>query len=538
MLARSALCISRLLWQSHLILTHQTAYPSPLNRFEADLQTQEIQGLSPLKVSVWLVFTLLAGLVFFWPDRTIAHVDDLFFIPWATSYAENREHINPLLAVQFPGLENYHLYTRFHLIFTGLFLDAFGTSTASVVGYEFLCYVLTVFAFSTLCVVLRLPRAAVFAPVLFAPMYVVSGLRLEVTACVFMTFGLLFLFAAARWQQSGAGAAQVSGLRTLAKLLLAFAPLASPAVFAWCLGAILVHDIWRLWFRQARVLTVFAENAVALALGLLIFSLSIEFQYENFLEQFIYHSSRSTGGGVNGEALGRGALFAALGLLLVRQSREVALFCICLGAGQALGAVLHDKVLVRNLAASMVFLAFVDVLTRVWLRPATYVLYTAVFLVVSANFLSFYVFSQPAAGVDKAVADYRKDVEAGNRVFIDETMAHHYLDQQTTGAIAWTWGREFPKARAETLDELGPDDVWYLSPYTLYSYLKGNIGIARDLAPDVAYWTTPYGPCVMGRHSCRLPATRWEMLRLERDGDLVIVYDPDEDRRFDVVSQP
>ncbi|WP_428674370.1 xanthine dehydrogenase family protein molybdopterin-binding subunit, partial [Roseibium sp.] len=87
---------------------------------EADAESgSRVPAIGWQAVAGWVALMLACGLVFFWPDRTIAHVDDLFFIPWAREYAASREHFNPLLSVQFPGLENYHLQTRFHLIVSG-----------------------------------------------------------------------------------------------------------------------------------------------------------------------------------------------------------------------------------------------------------------------------------------------------------------------------------------------------------------------------------------------------------------------------------
>ncbi|WP_299476400.1 hypothetical protein [uncultured Roseibium sp.] len=474
---------------------------------------------------VWLILTVLSAFVFFWPDHTIAHVDDLFFVPWAAEYAATGNHINPLLAVQFPGLENYHLYTRFHLILAGHFFELFGTNRLSVVTYEYLCFLLTSLAFSGLCLMVRLPKAALFAPLLFAPMYVVTGFRLEITACVFWVLGLFLLFWAANRQDHRTSGLGVSSLRTAAKLALAFAPLASPALFAWSLGAIVIHDIWRIAFREVRIVPLVLENAAALLLGLLIFSLSIDFQYREFVDQIVFHAARSTGQGINDEALGRAVIFAVVAGVLTRWSRSAALLCLMLSAGQGLAAILHDKVLVRNLAASMVFLVGLDAVTRDRFQRAAYVLYTLVFLAVSANFLIFYVLSGHAPGLEAAARDYGSDIEADKRVFIDETMAHHYLDHQTRDAISWTWGRKFPLARAEELSELRDGEVWYLSPYTLFAYLKGHTAIAKALEADVTYRRTPQLPCVMGRHSCRLPADGWTMLRLEREGDQVRVTD-------------
>lgn len=481
---------------------------------------------------LWLLLAVAAALVFFWPERTIAHVDDLFFVPWAAEVAATGNHVNPLLSVQFPGLENYHLYTRFHLILSGWFLEVFGVSRLSVVVYEFLCYLVTALAFSAVCLAVRLPKAALMTPLLFAPMYVVTGFRLEITACVFWALGFFLLFWPARERDGAETAARFSAIRTLGKLALAFAPLASPAVFAWSLGAIIAHDLWRLAFRELKIVTLAIENAFALGLALLIFALSIDFQFREFIDQIVFHAQRSTGNGINGEALGRAAIFAVAGLVLLKFSRPAALVCLMLSLGQGLAAFLHDKVLVRNLAATMVFLVGLDAVTQKRFQRAAYALYTLVFLVVSANFLIFYVLSERAPGRDAAALDYLSDTSAKKRVFIDETMAHHYLDHQTRDAISWTWGRKFPLARAEELEELRGGEVWYLSPYTLFAYLKGHTDIARALSDDVTYRRTPQLPCVMGRHSCRLPAEGWTMLRLERDGDKVTVRDYASGREF------
>ena len=111
--------------------------------------------------------------------------------PGRLEVAATGNHINPLLSVQFPGLENYHLYTRFHLILSGIYLDLFGVSRLSVVAYEYVCYLLTALAFSATCLVIRLPKAALMAPLLFAPMYVVTGFRLEITSLCLLGLGFL-----------------------------------------------------------------------------------------------------------------------------------------------------------------------------------------------------------------------------------------------------------------------------------------------------------------------------------------------------------
>jgi hypothetical protein len=475
-----------------------------------------------------LVLTVLCGFVFFWPAHTIPNVDDLFFIPWAQEYAETGRHWNSLLAVQFPGIESYHLQPRLHLVFAGLFFGAAGKGTATLVLYEFLCYALTSLAFGLVCLKVNLRLAALFPPLLFAPMYVVAGFRLEVTGSLIWMLALLvstpLLIKAATGIRFGTAAETAGSI--FGKALFGIAPLAAPALFAWSLGAIAVIEILRLATRQASIVRVLAEGFLALAIAFAVFAVSVDFEFAEFLDQFAYHASRSTGGGFNDEALLRAAAFAAVAAVLFwRKARVPAALCLALAAGQAIGAFLHDKALIRNLAASMVFLVAMDAaLSTRWtkLKIAASLL---LFLVLSANFVSFYLFSSEAANREAVTATYRQDLEAGRRVFIDEVMAQHYLDQQTGGALSWTWGGTFPKGRATGMDDLLDGDVWYISEYTLLGYLKGRHDVAAKVWPQPDYRRVPQLPCLLGRHSCNLPETRWTVMRLERKDGRVLVQE-------------
>ncbi|MCK7613399.1 hypothetical protein [Roseibium sediminicola] len=473
-----------------------------------------------------LVLPLLSGLVFFWPERTIANVDDLFFVPWAMEVAETRRHWNSLLAVQFPELTSYHLQPRLHLILAGTYFAVAGASTATLVLFEFLCYALTSLAFVLLCLRLNLRLAVLFTPLIFAPLYVVSGFRLELTGGLLFMAGLLLslplLTAAGTGRPDESRRESAAGIS--GKLLLAIAPLAAPSVFAWSLGAIAVLELWRLLTRRAGLGRILLEGAVALSLALSVFAISIDFEFAEFLAQFTYHASRSVGHGFNEEAVLRAALFAVCAFALRRRkATAAAMLCACLAAGQLIAAFLHDKALIRNLAASMVFLLTVDAgLNRHW-QWAKAMLFAAVFVVVSVNFFSFYLFADPAENAQAVQTAYLADIADGKRVFVDETMAHHYLDHQTDGALAWTWGGTFPDSRLNDIKDLGEGDVWYLSDYTLRGYLKGHTDIARTLWPDTDYLHVPQISCVLGRHSCNLPATRWTVIRLERrNGDLLV----------------
>ncbi|MHA7775074.1 hypothetical protein [Roseibium sp. M-1] len=479
-----------------------------------------------------LILTVLCGLVFFWPSHTIPNVDDLFFVPWAQEFAATGRHWNSLLAVQFPGLESYHLQPRLHLMFAGFLFAVAGKGTAALVLYEFLCYALTSLAFTMVCLRVNLRLAALFTPLLFAPMYVVAGFRLEVTGSLIWMLALLIsaplLIKAVIGIRFGTAAETAGSI--LGKALFGIAPLAAPALFAWSLGAIAVIEIWRLAGRQASILRVLAEGLVALALALAVFAVSSDFEFSEFLEQFAYHASRSTGSGVNDEALVRAAAFGAVAAVLFwRNARVPAALCLALATGQAIGAFLHDKALIRNLAASMVFLVAMDaVLSARWTKlkiTASLLL----FLLLSANFASFYLFSKEAGNGEAVASAYRQDLEDGKRVFIDEVMAQHYLDHQTDGALSWTWGGTFPKGRATSMDDLLEGDVWYVSEYTLLGYLKGRHDVAEKVWPDPDYRRVPQLPCLLGRHSCNLPETRWSIMRLERKDGAVTVQELGED---------
>jgi len=473
-----------------------------------------------------LVLPLLSGLVFFWPERTIANVDDLFFVPWAMEYADTGRHWNGLLALQFPDLASYHLQPRLHLILAGTYFAVAGASTATLVFYEFLCYALTSLAFLLVCLRLNLRLAGLFTPLVLAPLYVVSGFRLELTGGMLFAIGLLLflpLLTSSRTREPGGHrletAAGISG-----KTLLAIAPLAAPSVFAWSLGTIAVLELWRLLSDRAGLVRIFLEGLVALALALCVFAVSIDFELAEFLEQFTYHAGRSVGHGFNEEAVLRAVLFGGCTAVLFRRNATAAaVLCACLAAGQLVAAFLHDKALIRNLAASMVFLLTVDgVLSKRWSVIKSAVC-AAVFVVLSVNFFSFYLFAGGAGNAQAVQAAYAEDIAGGKRVFVDETMAHHYLDHQTNGALAWTWGGTFPDSRLNDIKDLGEGDVWYLSDYTLRGYLKGHTDIARTLWPDTDYRHVPQISCVLGRHSCNLPATRWTVVRLERrNGDLLV----------------
>ncbi|CTQ54565.1 hypothetical protein LP7551_03099 [Roseibium album] len=429
---------------------------------------------------------------------------------------------------------------RVHLVLAGWFFGLAGASTATLVLFEFLCYALTSLLFVSICLKLKLRLAALFTPPIFAPMYVVAGFRLELSGALIFMSGLAIslpvLIKAVKGEKNQSGFE--IGCSILGMALLGVAPLAAPATFAWSLGAIVVLQSWRLAARQAGLIRILFEGIIALALALVVFAVSIDFEFAEFLDQFTYHASRSTGGGFNDEAIFRAVIFAAAGAILFRKDRLSAAICAMLACGQFLAAFLHDKALIRNLAASMVFLIALDAVLAARWNKAKIALYIVLFLVLSANFFSFYLFSKDTENGNQIVAAYMRDIDDGKRVFVDETMAHHYLDQQTNGALSWTWGGTFPKGRATSLNDLEDGAVWYVSEYTLLGYLKGRHDVARKIWEDQSYVRVPQIPCVLGRHSCNLPVDRWTMMRLERDGETLSVQAIGEDTEPRILPAP
>jgi hypothetical protein len=75
------------------------------------------------------------------------------------------------------------------------------------------------------------------------------------------------------------------------------------------------------------------------------------------------------------------------------------------------------------------------------------------------------------------------------------------------------------------MDDLLDGDVWYISEYTLLGYLKGRHDVAAKVWPQPDYRRVPQLPCLLGRHSCNLPETRWTVMRLERKDGRVLVQE-------------
>jgi len=109
---------------------------------------------------------------------------------------------------------------------------------------------------------------------------------------------------------------------------------------------------------------------------------------------------------------------------------------------------------------------------------------------------------------------------------------------ELTGSFIWMLGLllVLPVAvRAGTGDtrQTGPETVagvagtalLGIAPLTALSlpdYLKGRHDVAERVWPENAYPHVLQFSCILGRHSCNLPAKRWTMMRLERLGGTVM----------------
>lgn len=468
--------------------------------------------------------------LFFNAAFSIPNVDDLFFIPWAAELAVNGRHENTLLSEQFPDLTQLYLQTRAHMIAAAAYFRFAGVGRGSVVDYQFWCFAVVSVSFALLALSHKMRIAVVFGPLIFAVMYALSGFRLEVTGVILWMLGLALLYGKIPQRQSGMGQegyplvwAVMSGV---GKLFLALAPIAAPSLFAWSLGAILAYDFHRLVIGKVKLGKIFLQDLLVLSLAVLVLLISIDFNVFEFISQFFFHASRALGGGMNFEALFRGMGFALIAWFLSRNGSSVALIVAALALGQLIAAGLHDKSLIRNIAASMIFLLTVDGLIPKPYRIFAWGMAFVASVLLAGNLILFQLFAEPAGKYAVAIrTDYAADLVKMDKVAIDEAMAHHVLDQKTAGAIAWTWRNRFPKNRPQKLAELDAGEVWYVSKYTLFGYLKGRHDIARRLAGIVRYEHTPQIGCWIGRQSCNLPKYGWGIMRFERVGKTVLVKD-------------
>ena len=479
-------------------------------------------------VATFVVFLLICSLLFFRPSLAIVHIDDLFFAPWAIEFAETGKHTNELIREYFPGVTDIQLQPRLHIILSGWFLSAVGANSAGIVAYQALCFVLCSCLAALVFVRQGASNVAVCVPFLMAPFFALSGFRVELTGVLFFLAGCILIIEVLCREKKGADNEVPSSLLVFAKLLLAVAPLAAPALFAWSLGMIIATDLIALQQRRLAFQRLLVCNMVALAIALCVFSWVINFEYQSFFSQFIHHSTGTTGTGVNVDALVRSFVFLLVGVVLYRRNPAASFLVVGLALGQFLAGWLHDKSLIRNVAAALVFGSLVGSLMSRMRPHFVYGLLLISGCFLSMNLLLFYGFTTSQnTDYRPIIEDVRNDNLAGKRVLVDEVTAQHALNYQLDGLLAWTWSKEFPATRPSSVSELPDGTVWYLSKYRLYSYLKGRSDLSKPLGDRVRYETTPFLLCVLGRNSCRMPKDSWGVMRWEKVGDEIVIKDYD-----------
>lgn len=472
--------------------------------------------------------------IFFNPQLSLIHIDDLFFVPWAAELAQTGRHFNPLLRDQFPDFETLLLQTRLHMIAAAEYFNFAGVSRSSVVFYAYICYAVAALSFLFLSLSKGLKVAALFGPILLAVMYALGGFRLEMTGSAIWLLGVTMLFGP-NLVMDAAERKNAALWSVFGKIILVLAPLAAPAALAWSLGAIVARDAFDFLEKRRKLSSILMEDIALIPVAILLLMLTIDFDFKEFWSQFFYHASRSDGRLINPEAFFRGVAIFGLGLFIGRRDRGVGKIILALALGQILASILHDKSVMRNVAATVVFLLAVDVLLTGKMKVLAWVTCAVAALFLSANFLLFYGLSERDETSYQAVRDhYSTDISSGKRVLIDEVMAHHFLDHQTRDATAWKWSKPFPLANPGSLNELGSNEVWYLSKYVLYSWMRRRSEVGNRLADDVAYAQAPHIGCWIGRSSCRYPQNGWQILRFERDDKTVSVTDYETGRIINV----
>lgn len=452
-----------------------------------------------LLASTLFIFAL--GYVFYQPDYVSAHVDDLFLFQWAAEFAQTGRHTNSQLAQYLPdGWTELFTHTRFHFILSGWFFRAFGISSDTFIIFGFLCYASFTFAFLCLCYNNSFSLASIFAPYLFLFGFAVAGFRFEITGAIFWIVGIACLRSV---HAPDAGQKLTLIVEFLAKLSLAFAPLAAPALLGWSLGVFAVTDGYRIVQNRRKLPGIFLINSAVLIIVVMLFSVSIDFNFSEFYHQFstiaALVSSGIASGNLKIEHLLKGLGFLAIAYAVRSKNREAATLIAMIGAGQVFAAILHDKGLIRNLATFMVILLTAQVIHEGKYKPFAWTLAIVASVAMSFNFVSFRIFSKVAQNSPAPiVADYQADRNSGKTVMIDETMALHFGDQKNTGTIAWTWSLKIPKNRPQSLSDLHAGEVWYVSKFTLYKYFSGSHPMAQAIWPRMTYETTPQLGCPMG----------------------------------------
>lgn len=461
--------------------------------------------------SLVLVVTILVGVVWLGsPGAYVPHVDDLFIAAWARASVGQSPGDVPEIAEFVPSPEWFRLLTNGHVLALGTAFEVMGLATVSATVYRAALFAITAGLVGWYCWRQNWRLAATVVPAGILLVHLHAGLRFEITALPLMFGGLIgLLLAPARTGRVG--------VRFAAKLAIVLAPLAAPSALVYGAAALIVAFV-RDAILDRRPLAVL-EDIVALAVGIVLLGLMIDFRYADFVGFLGSLSDDVPVLTLAPDRLASGLIVLALAVLVWRRSREAGLIAATVGLGNLFALVGHSKMPIATPLLTFAVLALVETVQKAgWQRLIARGGVIAVFTLLFVNQTVFALLSsRDSASIDIVAERARAERDAGRRVLIDEVTAFHALDLDTTGMIGWTWSRRFPLNRPADINEVTAGETWIVSAYTIHGWLKSNrvAGFPGRDAPLAARFP-PIG-CWFGRNSCDLPRSKWGFYIVTRD---------------------
>ncbi|MDD3444437.1 MAG: hypothetical protein PHS60_03445 [Zavarzinia sp.] len=448
----------------------------------------------------------------------VTYADDGFFTQWAAEYARTGTLRSPFLDTLFPDFKDLLLvYPPLHVVLAGLFLRLDGISRAGFDDYLFLSMALATIGFAlAACRVFASRAAAFMAFPVVAAVYLLYPFRPEVTGFTVFALGIGIGWGLGGWRR-------LAGL-----FLLMLAPIAAPSLFGGALTLVLAQEIMGLHDRRWRgVGRRIVELALLGALAFLVLLASIQFDLSEFLRQFTIHAGLGRQS-FNAQSVLSGVVVIGLGFLLRRLGGRDSWgwrLLLAIGAGLCVAELFHVRGFVRDLVLAFAVTGFVAAAAR---GPRLARLAAVLPVVVAGGFCLGYLgnvasmnlFGEAVVRPERAarIAEWRAQAAAGElKLFVDDVALRDLLDFDSDHIGSWNRHDPIPGGMPTSFDVLGPDEIWIVSAYTLFGYLRGQNFAAADVIGG--YERAPSLGCFAGRVGCKLPRRHFDYVLFRRGAD-------------------
>ena len=448
----------------------------------------------------------------------LPHIDDLFMVTWAKAVAEHASLPVHALSLFFATPEYFLNAPRLHVYALAGFFNVAGYSVDSLLLFRSISFVFAAGIVAVVATRLGLSLVAAFFPVVLCITMLHTGLRPESTALILFLAGFGYL-----WNGESATEASNFLKRTVAKSAVVLAPLAWPSALAYGAALLITSDLRALSHRPVRQL--FLEDALALAVGVLVLGGMVGFDYVGFIHVYsgfaVEQAADLFGFETPGIAKGVGLIAAAYVLRPALHHSSFVAYAV--GLGSLLSTVLHNKISISVPLTGLAVLAIVDEASQnTRYRKTVWGLGGALFVVMYVNQLIFALGSRFDDSARNEVRAFAQQARAqGRTLLIDEIAAIHGLKLDFGDAYAWNWSRPKPEARPTSVEFIQEGQSWIVSTYTIHSWLRSQGVTGFSAMPPLAATFLPGTMCLMGRNSCRLPAIRWGYYLVERRNGVV-----------------